>query len=386
MRLTMSRLEEKDAAAIVGMNVILLEEFEPLGGIGDVVTVRAGFARNYLLPRNKALRASEANRKIFEANRARILAQHASRRAKAQEMARALDRLSLTLIRDAASTGHLFAPVTAGDLCGALLSSGHKIGRSQIMLDRPIRQYGIHDVRILLDPNVSANIEVNVARSEEEAKQQAQGVDVLAMIMDRDAASLREEDAEGEERFESRDAVVAALTAEFATLLDELPGQRLDQFGDLLEQARQVIQEPEAMAGQGLGPLVDLAVGRAAIDRAAVDDLSSDWAQSELLGAADMAKEVGISPATLAIWRREGHVLAFKRDRRNYYYPKRQIHRSAPIAGLAAIAARFGEIEDAWEWLVTPNVHTSGLPPIDRLRLGAREEVERAAEGAFDVA
>ncbi|HEX8573939.1 MAG TPA: hemerythrin domain-containing protein [Allosphingosinicella sp.] len=168
--------------------------------------------------------------------------------------------------------------------------------------------------------------------------------------------------------------------------LDELPEPQRNRIGNLIEQVRQVLHESDVIEGQGVGPLVELDIGRAAVDRLATDDLSIDWAQSRLLGAPQMAKELGISPATLANWRREGRVVAFKRDLRNYHYPRRQIYRGRVIEGLSDIVRRFDHVEDGWEWLVTPNSRTQGLPPIDRLRLGAREEVERAAEGALDFA
>jgi hypothetical protein len=168
--------------------------------------------------------------------------------------------------------------------------------------------------------------------------------------------------------------------------LDELPEPQRDRMRNLLEQVRQALHESGVIEGQGVGPLVDLDSGRAAVGRLATDDLSIDWAQSKLLGAPQMAKELGISPATLANWRREGRVVAFKRDLRNYHYPGRQIYRGTVIEGLCDIVRRFDHVEDGWEWLVTPNSQTQGLPPIDRLRLGAREEVKRAAEGALDFA
>lgn len=181
-------------------------------------------------------------------------------------------------------------------------------------------------------------------------------------------------------------AAVTALREELASVLDELPEARRSRIGDLIEQTRQVAGDPGMIFGEGIGALVGLDEGRAALDAAAIDDLSVDWAQSKLLSAPQMAAELGISPATLANWRREGRVVAFKRDRRNYHYPQRQIYRGAVIGGVPAVVRKFDQAEDAWEWLVTPNLHTQGLPPIDRLRSGAEEEVQRAADGALDFA
>jgi large subunit ribosomal protein L9 len=364
---------------MLGMDVILLEEFRQLGGVGDVVKVRVGFARNFLLPRGKAVRANESNRKVFEANRERIEAQNAERRAAAEADAKDIDGATVQLIRQASNTGQLYGSVSARDLAELLNAKGHKVARYQIVLDRPIKAIGMQDVRIALHPEVSVTIHVNVARSVEEAELQVRGVDLNSEVPEEEGSPS--DDAVG---FESRDAAVAALHAEFGTLVEELTEQGLDQLGDLLEKARHVIQNSEVIAGTGVGPLVGVAVGRGAVDKIATDDLSIDWAQSKLLGAAEMAKELNISPATLATWRRDGHVIAFKRDRRNFYYPQRQAHRGAVIEGLIPITRHFAQVEDAWEWLVTPNIHTQGLPPIDRLRLGAREEVERAVEGSLD--
>lgn len=191
---------------------------------------------------------------------------------------------------------------------------------------------------------------------------------------------------EDEASFLTHDAAVAALRAEFEALLEEFPPEGLGQVGSLLEQARHGLLSADLLAGEELGPLVTLEEGRAAVAEMAAAETTTDWVESRLLGAADMARELSISTATLANWRADGHVVAFKRDRRNYWYPQRQVHRGSVISGLKEVVAHFDCPEDAWAWLVQPNLHTQGLPPIDRLRLGARDEVERAAEGALDYA
>ena len=175
------------------MEVILLERIEKLGAIGDVVKVKPGFARNFLLPNGKALRANEANRKVFEANRERIEAQNAERRAGAEKDSKKLDGVSVQLIRQASNTGQLYGSVSARDLVEALEAQGHKVARNQIVLDRPIKAIGVSDVRIALHPEVSVAIRVNVARSPEEAELQAQGVDVMAEMFERDAAAFTED-------------------------------------------------------------------------------------------------------------------------------------------------------------------------------------------------
>lgn len=175
------------------MEVILLERIEKLGAIGDVVNVKPGFARNFLLPRGKALRANEANRKVFEANRERIEAQNAERRSAAEKDSKGLDGVSIQLIRQASNTGQLYGSVSARDLAEALEAQGHKVAKNQIVLDRPIKAIGMTDVRIALHPEVSVTIRVNVARSPEEAELQAQGVDVMAEMFERDTAAFTED-------------------------------------------------------------------------------------------------------------------------------------------------------------------------------------------------
>jgi large subunit ribosomal protein L9 len=155
------------------MEVILLERIEKLGAIGDVVKVKNGFARNFLLPNGKALRANDANRKVFEANRGRIEAQNAERRSVAEADSKGLDGVTIQLIRQASNTGQLYGSVSARDLAEALEADGHKVAKNQIVLDRPIKSIGMQDVRIALHPEVSVTIHVNVARSPEEAELQA---------------------------------------------------------------------------------------------------------------------------------------------------------------------------------------------------------------------
>ena len=175
------------------MEVILLERVEKLGAIGDVVTVKDGFARNFLLPRKKALRANEANKKVFEANRARIEAENANRRAEAEVESKTFDNTTVTLIRQASNVGQLYGSVAVRDLVEALVADGHKVNKSQIVLDRPIKAIGLYDVRVALHPEVAVTVKVNVARSPEEAEMQAQGVDVMASMFERDEAGFTED-------------------------------------------------------------------------------------------------------------------------------------------------------------------------------------------------
>jgi large subunit ribosomal protein L9 len=174
------------------MDVILLERVEKLGGIGDVVKVKDGFARNYLLPRKKALRANDANKKVFEANRERLVAENASRRADAEKEAKSLEGASVTLIRQSSNTGQLYGSVAVRDLVDALAADGHKVPKSAIVLDRPIKAIGVYEVRVSLHPEVPVMLKVNVARSPEEAEMQSQGVDVMAAMFERDDAGFIE--------------------------------------------------------------------------------------------------------------------------------------------------------------------------------------------------
>jgi len=174
------------------MEIILLERVEKLGAIGDVVTVKDGFARNFLLPNKKALRANEANRKVFEANRERIVAENASRRGEAETEAKSIDGTSVTLIRQASNTGQLYGSVAVRDLVEMLEAAGHKIPKSAIVLDKPIKAIGVYDVKVALHPEVSVTVKVNVARSPEEAEMQAKGVDVMAAMFEKDEAGFVE--------------------------------------------------------------------------------------------------------------------------------------------------------------------------------------------------
>jgi len=175
------------------MEVILLERIEKLGTIGDVVKVKNGYARNFLFPSGKALRANEANRKVFETNRAKIESDNAERRAAAEKDSKKIEGATVQLIRQASNVGALYGSVSARDLAEALEAQGHKVAKNQIVLDRPIKNIGLQDVKIALHPEVSVTIHVNVARSPEEAELQAQGVDVMADMFEKDSAGFTED-------------------------------------------------------------------------------------------------------------------------------------------------------------------------------------------------
>jgi large subunit ribosomal protein L9 len=196
------------------MEVILLERVEKLGQIGDVVTVKNGFARNFLLPRNKALRSNAANLKIFEANKAKIIADNDTKRADAQAASKGIDGTSVTLIRQASNTGQLYGSVVVRDIVEALEADGKKVSKNQVVLDKPIKAIGLYDVKVSLHAEVSVMIKVNVARSPEEAELQSQGVNVMEQMFEKDSAGFIEDfDPNAEPGIQSDDAAPAAAPA-----------------------------------------------------------------------------------------------------------------------------------------------------------------------------
>lgn len=154
------------------MQVILLERIERLGKLGDVVKVKPGFARNFLLPQKKALRATPENIKYFDSQRAQLEAANQARRGESEEAAKRLDGQSVTLVRQAGESGQLYGSVTTRDIVAALSDSGFTVERRQINLGAPIKALGVYPVKIALHPEVLATVTVNVAKSEEEAESQ----------------------------------------------------------------------------------------------------------------------------------------------------------------------------------------------------------------------
>jgi large subunit ribosomal protein L9 len=162
------------------MEIILLERIDKLGGIGDVVSVKDGYARNFLLPNKKALRSNAANLKVFEANRARIEADNAARRDDAQKIAGTVEGAKVVLIRQASNAGQLYGSVSVRDIVEALHEAGHTaVSKAMVVLERPIKSLGLVDVRVNLHPEVAVTVSVNVARSPDEAELQAQGINVI---------------------------------------------------------------------------------------------------------------------------------------------------------------------------------------------------------------
>jgi len=170
------------------MELILLERVENLGQMGDIVTVKPGYARNFLLPSKKALRANEANRKIFEAQRVELEARNLERKKEAAALAEKIDGRSFVVIRQASEMGLLYGSVSTRDIAETASVDGLKIERNQVRLDKPIKTLGLFPVRVRLHPEVDASIEINIARTEEEAERQAAGENILAREEDQPEA------------------------------------------------------------------------------------------------------------------------------------------------------------------------------------------------------
>ena len=161
------------------MKVILLERVEGWGGLGDVVNVKDGYARNFLLPRQKALRATGANLKVFEGQRAEIEARNAKAKDAAGAAGQKLDGTSYILIRQAGESGQLYGSVSGRDVADAVNGGGGKVERAMVVLDKPIKTLGLHEVKVRLHPEVSVTVTLNIARSADEAERQARGEDVI---------------------------------------------------------------------------------------------------------------------------------------------------------------------------------------------------------------
>jgi len=176
------------------MEIILLERIEKLGGMGDVVNVKPGFARNFLLPQEKALRATKANLARFEAEREYLEQRNAENREKAVDDGKAVDGVSVIVIRKAGDTGQLYGSVSARDVAEELQGKGVK--RNMVILEEPIKALGMHEVKVRLHPEVSVSVTVNVARTTDEAERQAKGEDVIATQAAEEAADTREANQE----------------------------------------------------------------------------------------------------------------------------------------------------------------------------------------------
>ena len=191
------------------MEIILLERIRRLGQMGDTVTVKDGFARNYLLPQGKALRATDVNKERFENNRSQLEANNLELKKEADAVAGKLNEQSFIAIRQAGDTGQLYGSVSTRDIADLVTEAGYTVARNQIQLDKPIKVLGVHALHVSLHPEVIVSVNVNVARSEDEAARQARGEDVTTDIQD-----YVEEDAiDAEEVFEDEDLAKQAEEA-----------------------------------------------------------------------------------------------------------------------------------------------------------------------------
>ncbi len=163
------------------VDLILLERVEKLGQMGQLVKVKPGFARNYLLPQKKALRATKENLAYFESQRAQLEANNLHRKSEATEIGGKIEGLSVVVVRQAGESGQLYGSVSARDIAEAVSEAGFTIEKRQVVLERPIKSLGLHSVRIVLHPEVSVAITANVAQSAEEAEMQAKGIDPLRL-------------------------------------------------------------------------------------------------------------------------------------------------------------------------------------------------------------
>jgi len=193
------------------MQVILLERVEKLGQIGDEVKVKDGFARNYLLPKKKALRATEKNRAYFETRRVELEARNLERKGEAEKIAKKLDGQSFQLIRQAGDRGQLYGSVSPRDIADIVTAAGFHVDRTQIPLDKAIKTIGLFPISVVLHPEVRVQVTVNVARTEDEAERQARGEDVLA-----ERTEAEEAVADAEAMFEEGAAPAAEGTEESA--------------------------------------------------------------------------------------------------------------------------------------------------------------------------
>jgi large subunit ribosomal protein L9 len=218
------------------MDVILLERVHNLGQIGDVVKVKPGYARNFLLPTRKALRATEANKAKFESQRAQIEAMNLEKRSEAEKVRGKVDGLKVVVIRQAGETGQLFGSVNARDLAEAVTAAGFTVDRRQIILDRPIKTLGLHPIRVALHPEVVVGVTANVAKSTEEAEAQEKAggyvgraeeapADIDALLAEVEAAVTVEEPAGEEAEPEPKKAKAKEPKAEKADKAEKAEGK-----------------------------------------------------------------------------------------------------------------------------------------------------------------
>ncbi|HEY1630720.1 MAG TPA: 50S ribosomal protein L9 [Rhizomicrobium sp.] len=190
------------------MQVILLERVEKLGQMGEEVKVKDGFARNFLLPKKKALRATKANREYFQTQKSQLEARNLERKGEAEKVAKSLEGKSFALLRQAGDRGQLYGSVSPRDIAEAITNGGVSVGRGQVALDSAVKTIGLFNVSVILHPEVRVSVQINVARNEDEAERQARGEDVLAEQSPEEEAAV-EANASAEALFEEGAAPAA---------------------------------------------------------------------------------------------------------------------------------------------------------------------------------
>jgi len=212
------------------MEIVLLERIEKLGIMGDVVSVKDGFARNYLLPQGKALRATKENLASFEEQRAQLEARNLEQRKEAEAVAARMEDASIVVVRQASESDHLYGSVSMRDIADSLSEAGYTVDRKQVALDHPIKTIGLTEIRVVLHPEVSVMVQVNVARSEEEAQAAADALVAEAVFETEELAqqaveTLEENDSEAEgeavETLEENDSEAEGEAVEAGAETDE---------------------------------------------------------------------------------------------------------------------------------------------------------------------
>ncbi len=211
------------------MQVILLERIEKLGQMGDIVTVKAGYARNFLLPQKKAMRATGTNQAVFEQQRTQLEADNLVRRQEAESVAGKVDGIDVTIIRQAGDSGQLYGSVSARDIADSVTESGVTVDRSQIVLNRPIKALGIYETRVALHPEVSVSVTVNIARTEEEAKLQLERGGAFTNIDEMEAADAAAAAEAAEEALAVADDAAAEAAAADGLVEDEVVERLADE-------------------------------------------------------------------------------------------------------------------------------------------------------------
>jgi len=234
------------------MEVILLEQIDKLGQMGDVVKVKSGYARNYLLPQKKAMRATEANKSNFEQQRAQLEATNLEQRQEAEKLGKKMAGLSIILIRQAGEAGQLYGSVNARDIAAAVTEGGFTITRQQVGLANPIKSLGVYEVRVMLHPEVSVNVTANVARSKDEAKTQAKTGRAVVSDDGEEAAKAPEAEAEPAEakarKAKPKKVKTAEINEETAKAVEDAANEAVtEQAEKIFEEGAQpeVTPEPE---------------------------------------------------------------------------------------------------------------------------------------------